>query len=686
MTDDGPEHGALPGHALTDEERGAPTSRRRQLATFAGVVVAIVAAVVGIAYGSDLTDDEPNGPAPTTAPVAAAPAKADADAEPAPGDVAQAALVEAEDARIWKAVSRGTSRSRGVRTVVLDRRDPGGAYTLDDLVALGAATRAGARSEVATLVQPVVVRTGARLAIHEPGLTLRLGGTETSFASIVAWGGSLSLSGSTDRPLTIEGWDPGAGAADTDVTDGRGYLRAHSGRLDVRDARLDHLGFWSGRTGGVASTGTTFDPGHARIRDAELTDDHIGVYLYGTRKVSVTDTRIARSTRDGIEMDRSTGARLTDVTIDRSGLNGLRAHDGSSSLRVVGGRLSDNAGYGATIDGRPRASGPNALGYGVDNAKGLRLTRTTVTGNHSGGLHVSGTSDVVLESLTVAEGRRPLRVVGRSTGTSVAGSTLTSGRGPVVQVEGGAQDVTIAGNTLDGTASGIAVSGSQVDVTDNTISVDTGTAVAVTGARSAGTIEGNTVKGRGNDAFAISSVATGVRVATNTATGWTTTHRVLEWVEHNPFALLWVAILLVPAIGVVFLLKRFRQHRDLRRLTEDTVIAMAKARRRGEPVPGALPVVAPVAAGATAVVRTEALHPPPPAPPSPASSAAPPEVTRSDRLVTRGAMGQFASAEDLAIHAVLQAGTPPERVARTLGVPISVVHDWLRQHAARITP
>jgi len=53
MTDDEPDlpdrpAPQLPGHALTDEERGAPTSRRRQVVTFAGVVVVIAAAVVGM--------------------------------------------------------------------------------------------------------------------------------------------------------------------------------------------------------------------------------------------------------------------------------------------------------------------------------------------------------------------------------------------------------------------------------------------------------------------------------------------------------------------------------------------------------------------------------------------------------------------------------------------------------------
>ncbi|KAA1374815.1 right-handed parallel beta-helix repeat-containing protein [Aeromicrobium fastidiosum] len=666
----------LPSPGLTDEERGTTVSRRRRIAAFAGVAVLIAAAVVGIALGADRTDDAPNRPDRPAAAAPSARALPDASA-PAAGDIAQAQLVEDEDARIWKAVSLGTSTSGGVRTVVLDRRDVGGAYGLDDLVTLGAATRTS--PSVVTLDQSVVVRTGARLEIHRPGLTLRLGGADDSFASIVAWGGSLSLRGSTSKPLTVEGWDTVAGTGDTDVTDGRGYLRAHSGRLDLRDTVLTHLGFWSGRTGGTAVTGTTFDPGRARVRDSRIADDHIGLYLYGTKGVSVARTSITGTDRDGIELDRSTGARLTAVTVDGAGLNGLRAHDHSSKLRIVDARLTGSAGYGITIDGRPRASGPNALGYGVDSATGLTVSRTTVSGNASGGVQVSGTDEVALDGLTVTQDRRPLRLVGRSTSTVVRDSSLTSGRGPVVQVDDGARGVVLRRSTLVGTTSGVDVTSSQVEVVDNEITVGRGIAVSVAGARAAGTIRGNTVVGEGPDAFAVPEASGTVTVADNTTTGWRTTHRVLEWVEHNPFAPLWVAILLVPAIGVTFILRRHRMHRDLRRLTEETVIAMAKARRRGTPVAPAIvldPVLAPAAASATAPVETRPATIPPPPPP-------PEEVTRTDRLVTRGAMGQFASAEDLAIHAVLQGGKSPIHVARTLQVPVAVVERWLRQHEQR---
>ncbi|MCW2840101.1 MAG: right-handed parallel beta-helix repeat-containing protein [Aeromicrobium sp.] len=657
----------LEGHEISAEERGDTAGPRRKIVTFAAVVVVISAAVVGIAAGSDLTsDDEPDGTRVTTG-SARAIVKAVAPGAPAAADIAQAELVDAEDARIYRAVSRGTTTRRGVTTVALDRRDIGGAYGIDDLVALGAATRTGS---IVTLHRPVIVRTGATLAIKAPGRTLRLAGTRAGPASIVAWGGSLTLSGSAERPLTIVGWDRVTKAADTDVSNGRGYVRSHSGRLAVKNVIVRNLGFWSGRTGGLAATGTSFDPGRAVIADTAISGTHVGLYLMGTRNARVDRTSISDADRDGVELDRSRGARLADVTVTGSGVSGVRVHDQSSALRITDGSSTGNAAYGIAVDGRPQADGPNTVGYNVVNASGLDVTGTTVSGNGSGGVQVTGTSAVVLSRLHINQDHRPVRVVGRSAGTSVLDSDIATGRGPVIDLVGQATDVEVRGNTLTGTTTGVAIEGAQVDISGNRIVIGEGRAVSVSGADAAGSVGDNRISGIGTDAFDIAAASTGFDVAENDVAQWETKHAAVEWIEENPFAPLWVAILLIPAIGLNFIVRRFRMHRDLRRLTEETVIAMAKTRRHGRPV--AVSVVDVV----EGVVETSA------SPAVVAPDLDPPEITRTDRLVHRGAMGQFGSAEDLAVHAVLQGGKSPEHVARTLQVPVAVVHDWLRRYQA----
>ena len=648
-------------HLLSDEERGETPHPRRRALAFTAIVAVAVAAVVGIALASDR--------ASTTARTASPgqPSASVQIAAPATGDIAQAELVDAEDTRLHRAVSRGTSTSAGVTTVVLDRRDTGGAYDVDDLIALGAASRSG---RIITVRKPIVIRTGAALTIDRPGSTLRLAGTAAGPVSIVAWGGSLTLSGSADKPLTVIGWDRATKGPDTDVTDGRGYVRAHSGRLTVSHTVLDQLGFWSGRTGGLAVTGTSFKPGKATISDSSIRSAHIGLYLSTTTKVSVKRTGLTDSDQDGIELDRSRGTRLSQVTVAGSGVNGVHAHDQSSDLSISAGSVTGSGSHGILVDGRPQADGPNALGYGVVNTSGLTIATTAMGDNAAGGVQVSGTSGVDLGGLTIDEGRRPVRIVGRSTGTVVHDNDLTTGRGPVVEVIEGATGVELTGNTLSGRASGISIGDAKVDVTGNTISIVKGSALRVTSGSVSGSVDGNTVKGSGPHAFAVPDGTTRLLVQANDLGQWKTTHPWIEWIERTPFAPLWLAILIVPAIGLNFIVRRHRAHRDLRRLTEETIIAMARTRRAGQPV-SAEPVTVP-AAPAT---------PPRPAPTAPRTPA-PADVTRTDRLVVRGAMGQFRSTEDLAIHAVLEGGKSPEQVARMLQVPVSVVITWVTNSLA----
>ncbi len=63
-------------------------------------------------------------------------------------------------------------------------------------------------------------------------------------------------------PFSITSWDESAAAPDTDEEDGRAYVRVRDGILMTSYADFSDLGYWSGRTGGLAVTGSgTVDAG-----------------------------------------------------------------------------------------------------------------------------------------------------------------------------------------------------------------------------------------------------------------------------------------------------------------------------------------------------------------------------------------------------------------------------------------
>ena len=158
-----------------------------------------------------------------------------------------------EDARI-EATVFGRPRPGappGPPTVALNARQQ--RYGLADLIRRGAAPRSDPTT--VDLVRSVVVMPGAVLDIEAPGTTLRMASTAAGFTSIVGWRGGVSLAGAADKPLTITSWDPEAGGPDRVPTDGRAYIRDVGAAFALRFVRAGALGFWSGRTGGIALTG-----------------------------------------------------------------------------------------------------------------------------------------------------------------------------------------------------------------------------------------------------------------------------------------------------------------------------------------------------------------------------------------------------------------------------------------------
>src|SRR5512144_973119 len=181
----------------------------------------------------------------------------------------EAALVTAEDRRLteirtvaslsrwrrknWKTPYRLSSGS-GYTLVLTPSSAP---YTLSDLQRLAPQTLLRMSDGSYLLTEDIVVAARATLHLAAPGgLTLRLASGSDGFAALVSMGGRVELAGGPDAPVTITSWDVDRGAEDTRTVDGRAYVRSIGGQFEAEHVRLSHLGFWSGRTGGLSLTGT----------------------------------------------------------------------------------------------------------------------------------------------------------------------------------------------------------------------------------------------------------------------------------------------------------------------------------------------------------------------------------------------------------------------------------------------
>lgn len=187
-----------------------------------------------------------------------------------PGDPKkEAALVTIEEHRIYslRAIT-AAARWRGVAAkapyrvtveakealVLVARTQP---YELADLSSLIPDAFVRQPDGSFLLSNDIVVEQGAVLQLSNPdGIRIHLQSSAVGFHSIVATGGGLIVAGSAKAPVTIDSWDPTTGTVDSDTTDGRAYIRVIGGSADFSYTKFDHLGFWSGATGGVSLSGT----------------------------------------------------------------------------------------------------------------------------------------------------------------------------------------------------------------------------------------------------------------------------------------------------------------------------------------------------------------------------------------------------------------------------------------------
>jgi hypothetical protein len=181
---------------------------------------------------------------------------------PAVDAAREAAMVAAEDKRLRTVLHAATrvyqpevvSLRGSLPTLVLTAAST--AYTAETLIQYGAMVMLP--HNAALLIDNVYVGTNARLTLGGRSMrTLYLDSGTGGFATIVGWGGNVTFAGTTSHPMTILGWDRANNSPAADQGYGRPYIREVGGRMTLTDVRASSLGFWSGRTGGVAWTGRT---------------------------------------------------------------------------------------------------------------------------------------------------------------------------------------------------------------------------------------------------------------------------------------------------------------------------------------------------------------------------------------------------------------------------------------------
>lgn len=698
MADDG---------ALTAVERGDTHPAIRGVARVI-MVIAVIVLVVGVVLVGNFVHtgtflpwfraDAPSGPV-----VGEAPTPDATDAPAAPKTPAE--LVAAEDARLTAVAALAPGDPALVdqwNTVVLaPKNGQPTTYSLADLGALGAVRIDDERT--ITVVRNIVVRRGAILDITAFG-TMRMESSPKGTTSIVGWGGIIHLLGAETDPLVITSWDDATAAPDTDETDGRAYLRARDGVLTVGYAEVRDLGFWSGRTGGLAVTGTGDDRASAGIVSTKITGLHYGVFFSDTTQAGIQDSTIENSTLTGMEVTNgSSDTTVERTTITGSGGDGISISRQSPGTKITDSTVSGSTGWGIRVDGSALADGPTSGGYGLSPTKGFTLTGSHVRDNRDGGVRVISTDTTEIRGTEVAETRSAVLVEGPSTGLTVADADLASSDLRALDVSGKITDARVSDSRLSGRRIAVELTGAAVIIRDNDVRVASGFGIELAEDARAD-ITGNTFHGVGQDVVAMWSGSRTMQ-ANNVQTDWTFQWAWVGWMNDHPMMWMWALVLLIPAIGVPVLWRRRREHQKLRKLLHEALLRHGEEQKAAyagrSPIPTWAPPMAsqrvaipePVAVPGPGVawetptvVPTGAGSRGPAVRPASAPAAGPRPATQRPRsfadLRTGPLEGRtFASLQQFAVAAVLEGGYSVPTIARLFRIQQWRLQQWVEEAA-----
>lgn len=527
-----------------------------------------------------------------------------------PGNPAsEARLVEQEDERLvyvrtisaaarWRVEGlEGPYRIRTgpSYTLVLPARTE--AYTVPDLLTLAPNAFRLQDNGSYLLSESIAVLAGATLSLASPdvskALDLRLESGAESFVSLVALGGSLALDGSETSRVSVTSWDSTIAAPDSSTVDGRAYIRVIGGHASFAYSDVSNLGFWSGNTGGLSLTGTdavgTFSdeqptPAEAQaaasgarlLPDAELatlsqesaqdysvvtagienlrvTNNAFGLFVTNARDIAVRDTSITGSLVDGLVLHRFvSNATISRTTSASNAVDGFSIGRSTKGISLEGVQARANGRNGISLDGRPLADGPNAVGTAVDAYGSSQVAGGSFERNARYGIEVIGGSGLTIQNNRLGANEVGIVVNAGAKGVRITGNTLDGHSRQSIAVRDAESSADVSGNSITGGNTGIYVRDAGAAVTGNTMKGISNHGITLLGDVRDTTVTGNYVGGDGSMAI-WSEQSVGGTLGENDVLGWVPAYTVERAVRSvfQPLTFIWFVLALLLVVTAI---------------------------------------------------------------------------------------------------------------------------------------
>ena len=258
----------------------------------------------------------------------------------------------------------------------------------------------------------------------------------------------------------------------------------------------------------------------------------------------MSDTTIAGSLVDGLVLHRA----VTDATIRRTestdnAVDGITIGRSSLDVSLIETNASENGRNGLSIDGRPLADGPNAVGTTVAVYGDTRVEDGSFHDNARYGVEVTGGVGIGVSRSDVSGNEVGIVVSEGADDVTVLGNTLADNSRQGISVRRSSTGVEVRDNAVSGGDTGVIVRESTAMITGNDFREIANHGVSLVGAVDGATVSGNSIAGFGSIAI-WTDRSTGGVVTENRLRDWRPAPT-LESVTRSvfqPLTLVWLAL------------------------------------------------------------------------------------------------------------------------------------------------
>ncbi|MDQ1248720.1 MAG: Right-handed parallel beta-helix repeat-containing protein, partial [Actinomycetota bacterium] len=419
---------------------------------------------------------------------------------------------------------------------------------------------------------------------------LLLSSNPSAYATITSVQATLELFGTEDRPLAVRSLDlvqspdaaasthaesgasgqPSAAAGsptdsaspDTDLSDGRAYIRAAGSRMDFDHVTVSNLGFLLGESSGVAWMSRDGIPATGGARDSTFTGNYFGAYSSGADGLIISRSQFTNNIVYGFDPHTGTTNTLVEYSVAaRNGRHGFIFSSACDHNEIRDSESYLNVGAGFVVD-----DGADNQAIGPQPSDANTLLRVNAHDNGRSGIVIEGGAANSVVAARVDDNPYGIWVKNAAEGTTISETKVTNSAGSAVRLDPTTRYSTLSDSTIAASTIGVDINSAQGTHLERVTIANSSTAgIVVHSDLSGTTFDQVDISGTGRDAIVHAdenvevSNLPGLQVdswARSTVTGD-------HWWDSLPFAKLlpWLLILGIPALVWIPIRWRWRRQR-----------------------------------------------------------------------------------------------------------------------------